>query len=435
MKREARIGIFMGIISVLLIIFVFVVGDVGNLFRKKGYFISAVFETTAGLEKRAVVRMAGVKIGNVNNIVLKGFRAEVFMHIEHEVQVRKDSKASLALLSLLGERYVEIMPGKGEELCQPGDSIEGLHSLGFEEIGAALAEVGQDLKDAAGMLKKLIGEEESPGLAMKTIQDVEVFVEGLNELLQENRGAVGETFQHSTKAIKTFDARMGEVAENVNELVNTMKGVVEESHEDFKGQMTRIKDILINLEEALVLLKESLDSINKGKGSLGKLINESELYENAEEAVQTLQKAARPFSSLQTDLDVIAEYYSQSDLLKSQFSFILWPSSGKFVMAQVVQDPWKEQFTFTLQGGLRWNDFSARVGMIESSFGAGLDYYLIENRVKMSLEGFDFNRESQPHFRLKAQIALFNTLFFVLGIDDFTLNLNRELFFGIGFSL
>jgi virulence factor Mce-like protein len=435
MKREVRIGVFMGIISVVLVIFVFVVGDIGNLFRKKGYSLRASFETTAGLEKRAVVRMAGVKIGNVYDILLEGVSAEVVMHIEHDIKVRKDSKASLALLSLLGERYVEILPGKIEEYCQPGDSIEGLSAQSFEEVGVALTDVGKDLKEAAAALKKLIGDAESPGTAMRTLQDVTVFVEGLNALLHENKDSVRETLQLSTEAVKAFEARVGEVSENVNDLVRTMKDVVEESQEDVSGQMRRIKDLMNKLEEALVLLTETLDRINTGKGSLGKLINEPELYEDAEEAVQTLQRVAQPLSSFQADLNIQAEYFSQSALMRSQLSFILWPSNGKYVLAQIVQDPWEEQFTFTLQGGVRWKDLSARAGMIESTFGAGVDYYAFNDRLMMSIEGFDFNRDTQPHFRLKAQVVFFKHLFVVIGIDDFTLVPDREMFFGIGFKL
>jgi hypothetical protein len=131
---------------------------------------------------------------------------------------------------------------------------------------------------------------------------------------------------------------------------------------------------------------------------------------------------------------VSAEYYSQSSLLKSRISFLLRPSPGKQLLARIVQDPMDDRFTFTLQGGLRWKDLSARIGMIESTFGAGLDYYLMDDRIRMSIEGYDFNRESQPHFRLKAEVSLFSSLFLILGIDDFTLDPNREVFFGIGFS-
>ena len=68
MKREIKIGIFMTIAIFILSLFIFIVGDISVLFKKKGYPLFVNFDSVAGLEKRAVVRMAGVKVGFVKKI-------------------------------------------------------------------------------------------------------------------------------------------------------------------------------------------------------------------------------------------------------------------------------------------------------------------------------------------------------------------------------
>ena len=61
MTRETRIGIFVGAALLILVVFIFIVGDLQTLFRKSGYPLSVEFASAAGLERRAPVKMAGVE--------------------------------------------------------------------------------------------------------------------------------------------------------------------------------------------------------------------------------------------------------------------------------------------------------------------------------------------------------------------------------------
>ncbi len=106
MKRELKIGIFISIALLIVAVAVFVVGDLSVLFRKPGYSLYVSFDTAAGLEKRAVVRMVGVKIGYVKDIRLKGSRASILLIINSGIEVPQGSKATLASLGLLGEKHM-----------------------------------------------------------------------------------------------------------------------------------------------------------------------------------------------------------------------------------------------------------------------------------------------------------------------------------------
>ena len=68
MKREMRVGIFLTGALVILATFIFVVGNLSNLFRRPGYPIIVRFDTSLGLDKTAAVKMAGIKIGYVKEI-------------------------------------------------------------------------------------------------------------------------------------------------------------------------------------------------------------------------------------------------------------------------------------------------------------------------------------------------------------------------------
>jgi hypothetical protein len=76
-----------------------------------------------------------------------------------------------------------------------------------------------------------------------------------------------------------------------------------------------------------------------------------------------------------------------------------------------------------------------RAGIIESEFGAGVDYYAFKDRLSVGVEGFDLNRNPGPRFRLYGKFYPAKSVFLVAGVDDFTLASGREFFFGLGVGL
>jgi len=81
---------------------------------------------------------------------------------------------------------------------------------------------------------------------------------------------------------------------------------------------------------------------------------------------------------------------------------------------------------------MRFGAVAPRAGIIESEFGAGVDFLALGDRLMFSLEGFDFQRDGGPRLRLAGQFALLRYLHLVLGIDDFGLDSRREVYFGLG---
>ncbi len=433
-RQEIKIGLFLGIGLVILALFVFIVGDLSNLFQKKGYTLYAYFQSVSGLEKKTVVRLAGVKVGSVEDIRLKGNQAEVKMSINLDIEISKDATVTLASLGLLGEKFIEIIPGKGEEMAQPGDSLGSLPSVGFDQLGVMLSSLGDEIKETSRSLRELLGEEESRTSLKEIFQNISSFSSELNDFLQQNKSSVSRGLERSSEVMDNFDQKVEKISENLDELIHMLKETVEENRGNLKENFQGIKELLFKTEESLRLLNEALEKLNKGEGSLGKLIQDPELIQKTEETVNEVRKIVRPVSSLRMNMGLRTEYFAKSELLKGSLSFAVWPSSDKFVLAQIVQDPWQDRFTYTAQGGLRWGAFAPRAGILESEFGVGLDFYTLDDRLVFTLEGFDFNREPRPRFRAWTSFLATKYIHFLLGWDDFTLSEKRELYFGLRFG-
>ena len=84
--------------------------------------------------------MAGVKIGYVKDIRLSGARPGWSWLIDAGVRVPKDSKATFSTLGLIGEKYVEIIPGESAGLpASTGTSLAGAQTVGFDQVGDLLS--------------------------------------------------------------------------------------------------------------------------------------------------------------------------------------------------------------------------------------------------------------------------------------------------------
>ena len=87
--------------------------------------LNAVFSSASGIGKGSSVRIAGVKIGEVADIMLdkKHFTAIVKMKLDASVQIPTDSSASIQSTGFIGEKYIEIEPGMENSNFKSGDKI------------------------------------------------------------------------------------------------------------------------------------------------------------------------------------------------------------------------------------------------------------------------------------------------------------------------
>jgi phospholipid/cholesterol/gamma-HCH transport system substrate-binding protein len=102
-----------------------------------GYPLQARFDHIDGLAVGADVRIAGVKVGTVTSerIDPKTFVAVVAMSINDELQLPKDSAASIVSESLLGGKYISLSPGGDDADLKPGQAITITQSsVSLEEL-------------------------------------------------------------------------------------------------------------------------------------------------------------------------------------------------------------------------------------------------------------------------------------------------------------
>jgi phospholipid/cholesterol/gamma-HCH transport system substrate-binding protein len=124
---------------VLLVAAGFLAYAVANSGRSavSGYTLYARFDRIDGLGIGADVRLAGVKVGSVNEerIDPQSFQAVVALSLRNDLKLPKDSAAIVTSESLLGGKYLSLQPGGDETMLQPGQTITITQSsVSLEEL-------------------------------------------------------------------------------------------------------------------------------------------------------------------------------------------------------------------------------------------------------------------------------------------------------------
>ena len=96
----------------------------------EGYLVTARFQNAEGIYNGSDVMLAGIKIGEVDTMVLdrESFYAVMSLRIDESFQLPIDSEASIVSSGFLGSKFVSIIPGIEEEDLKDGDSVFRTHS-------------------------------------------------------------------------------------------------------------------------------------------------------------------------------------------------------------------------------------------------------------------------------------------------------------------
>ncbi|GAB0115241.1 outer membrane lipid asymmetry maintenance protein MlaD [Acidisoma sp. C75] len=90
-----------------------------------GNIYTASFDRIDGLSVGSDVRMAGVKVGTVTETAIdpQTYLAKVDFTVAKDIALPTDSSAAIASQSLLGGKYLSLVPGGSETMIKPGGAI------------------------------------------------------------------------------------------------------------------------------------------------------------------------------------------------------------------------------------------------------------------------------------------------------------------------
>lgn len=470
---EAKVGLFVLLGIVILVYMSLRIGGF-RLGREEGYILTVDFDNAAGLDKDASVRVAGVEVGKVQEITLKDDKARLVLRIIPGVKIGRDFTAVLTTKGLLGEKYVELIPGApGAPALKEGEQItRTLAYADMDKLITILSDVSADIKNVTETLNNVIGGPEGENSLKRILKNVEEVSSRVNRLVAANDERFGRVMQNLDEftallrkegpeissglkeTIDNLNSSLLKTSENLNSLIQENRGDIREGVENLKVAAVKLqeamdtldkvtKDIGPQISETATSLGSIAKKIDRGEGTLGKLVNDPAVHEGLNKTISGINSYIERTEAFHTYLGYRGEYLFDAKDTKNYFSLKIQPKSDKYYLIEVVDDPrgkrvketrdittggttstiteikTSDALKFSAQFAKRFNNLTIRGGIIESTGGLGIDYHLFRDRIRLTLEAFDFNQQGNPHLKAGGTFLLNKYIFITAGYDDF----------------
>lgn len=148
---EFKVGMFVAIGIAIFISMIFSIGSFRSFEQR--YSLKLRFNFANGVQVAAPVRLAGVRVGEVSDIDIvldkenQKTVVDLTIVLNKKAKVEKDAEAFINTLGLIGEKYIEIMPGTaGNETLKSGQTLIGKDSVPVEKVTEKAYEMMVDFK-------------------------------------------------------------------------------------------------------------------------------------------------------------------------------------------------------------------------------------------------------------------------------------------------
>jgi len=306
---ELKVGILVLIGIVILFYMSFRIGKFG-VFREAGYDVIVSFDNASGLDPKSPVQIAGVQVGKVRKIKLDGYKAMATLVIKESVNIPVDSKVAIKSQGVLGDKYIEIIPGIEKKFLAQGERIKDVvTSPDFDEIFTQINVAAKNFGDTVGEFKGIIGDKEKVNIK-KSIDNIQALSGEFKDFLKDNKSNVTRIVDNAAtlsdglqKIVSDIEGGKGTLGllvkddklyNDARDAVASLKSISTdiEQGKGTLGKLAKDDSIYIEAKETVKNMREITDGIKSGEGTLGKLAKDDSLYIEAERTMKKLQKGA-----------------------------------------------------------------------------------------------------------------------------------------------
>jgi phospholipid/cholesterol/gamma-HCH transport system substrate-binding protein len=265
LSSEARVGV---LVTASFSLFILTVALLSNIsMSRSGYSVRVYFSFLNDLRSGAPVKIGGgVKIGEVKDIKQSSEQTEVVLFIENKYKLPKSTSFAIFSTGIIGEKYINvIVPAiRSEEgYIADGELRYGIDPASFDRMMQTFQSFMQD-KDGGEILARIF-------------QNSNKFVGNLNGMVDENRYDVKRTVLMAKSVVEDMSVQMNTLMIQLNALTKNAADLSEKNKED-------ISIAARNISETSASLNKIAFRLESGRGTLGKLMTDEEVYNNLREA-------------------------------------------------------------------------------------------------------------------------------------------------------
>jgi phospholipid/cholesterol/gamma-HCH transport system substrate-binding protein len=292
---SVRLGFFIVLGLTLLAVAVFLLGQKNSLFSST-YSVKAYFKDVQGLKNGATVRLSGIDVGSVKQIVIvndTSGRVEVSMNLQTDIQrfIRTDTKATIETEGLVGNKVVVLKIGSSSsEPIRDGGYIQSEEPVGFSAIIAQTEGTMQYTKSMTKDLSEIVSRvNKGEGTIGKLLNDEELY---------NNAASLTRSADQSLKNI-------------TNELTR-VAGV-------FDSLGVGVKVVVRNVNNVVSNVDTIISNVNHGRGVLGTLLTSGKYDSTIASVINNIEKTSEEAEISASRLAENMEALKHNWLFKSYF--------------------------------------------------------------------------------------------------------------------
>ena len=301
---KLKVGLVITIAFLVLCLAVFFAGDIQSLLSKKAE-LKIQFRDVVGLRKGAPVWILGLEEGSEKNITLEpahGVIVTIAVNKNALQFVKKDSRATILTMGLLGDKYIELGTGSPQaDPIRPGEMIQGASEMGLREAMGQFMEridrIVTKIEKGEGTIAKLFNDPALYNNLIGATHSLSAFLENVDTskgtlILVIEDPSVYKKMLAATSSVEEFSKKINESSGTLKHLIedpslynkaltvaSEIEGFSRKLNES-QGTLKKMIDdptLYENLNRDLKELSSILEKIDKGEGVAGALIKDREL--------------------------------------------------------------------------------------------------------------------------------------------------------------
>ncbi len=320
MKNEnntLKLGLFVTIGIILLVIAIYSMGKQQNLFGKT-IKAHAIYKDVKGLQIGNNVQFTGINIGTVTDIkILTDAEVKVTFVIQEHVKkfLKCDAKATIKTEGLMGNKVLSIIPGtENKQIIKEGHIFKTIPPIEIDDILTELNEASKNTTQVTHNLSEITNKiNKGKGIFGKLFTDT-LFTNNLENISQNTstltynvvqitrkinnqKGLLGrlladtswaKEFDTTSKHIKEAGMYFAEIAKNIN----TGKGVFGKLFIDttFVSNMAQTGENIKNLTENINTITKK---INQGEGFMNTILMDTTLADSLKQSIENINYGAK----------------------------------------------------------------------------------------------------------------------------------------------
>lgn len=428
---------------------------------RRGYEVSAIFDSAQGIFVTTQVRIAGVSVGSVRGLELDPGGARLRLEIQPDVELPVDSLAELRGEGVLGDRYVNVIPGSSDELLPPGGVLRTRPSgTDLDALQQKLDGIADDVKAITTALRASLEDDRPQDSVARALDNVDQLTARLDAMVAANRGDV--------------DA----IADNVRELTQALNTLVGQLGADVQGEVGALRDATARLDASLQRVESIATKIDEGEGTLGRLVNDDAAMDSIEGTLEDVGELVDSVGGIQTEVYYRGSMFLGTDPSTAGFTdnpvagdsrniigLQLRPREDYWYLVEIVDHPrgsvtytehylpetgasWTEyerkpEYLYSFMFAKRFHDVVLRLGVKESAGGFGVDYLALRDRLVLSADLYDFEfgswpvLDDTPNLTLNGRFTPFPHLYLEAGLYNTILGVRHDFvtpYVGGGFT-